>query len=89
MESNATCKSGIQPTIIALQSPPVCTMEPLALSLFTTSRKKYTFANKKSFDPVYAIMNDLAEKGDKNKEIFLVGNKLDRAEEFGEREVRK
>ena len=33
-------------------------------------------------------MNDLAEKGDKNKEIFLVGNKVDRADEFGEREVR-
>ena len=32
-------------------------------------------------------MNDLAEKGDRNKEVFLVGNKLDRAMEFGEREV--
>lgn len=33
---------------------------------------------QKTFDPIYSIMNDLAEKGDKNKEIFIVGNKKDR-----------
>ena len=79
MGSNVICRFGIQQTIIVLQYPQDFTMEQLALSSFMISQKKYSFFNKKSFDPVYAIMNDLAEKGDKNKEIFLVGNKLDRA----------
>ena len=32
------------------------------------------------------IMNDLVNKGDMNKEIFLVGNKVDR-EGKGERDI--
>lgn len=41
---------------------------------------------KKTFDPIYSIMNELAEKGDKNKEVFIVGNKADKE---SEREVKR